>query len=51
LRASMGYTGNRTIADMQTNCDFVRISSAGLRESHPHSIAITHEAPNYHDEN
>jgi IMP dehydrogenase len=47
LRASMGYTGNRTIAEMQTNCDFVRISPAGLRESHPHGITITQEAPNY----
>lgn len=51
LRASMGYTGNRTIADMQTSCDFVRISPAGLRESHPHSIMITQEAPNYQDGN
>lgn len=47
LRASMGYTGNRTIAEMQSNCDFVRISPAGLRESHPHGITITQEAPNY----
>ena len=51
LRASMGYTGNRTILDMQSNCDFVRISPAGLRESHPHSIMITQEAPNYQDNN
>jgi IMP dehydrogenase len=43
----MGYTGNRTIADMQTKCKFVRITSAGLRESHVHDIAITREAPNY----
>jgi IMP dehydrogenase len=47
LRAAMGYTGNRTIADMQKNCKFVRITSAGLRESHVHDIAITREAPNY----
>ncbi len=47
LRAAMGYTGNRTIAEMQKNCKFVRITSAGLRESHVHDIAITREAPNY----
>jgi IMP dehydrogenase len=47
LRAAMGYTGNRTIAEMQTNCTFVRITGAGLRESHVHDIAMTREAPNY----
>ncbi len=47
LRAAMGYTGNRTIRDMQENCAFVRITGAGLRESHVHDIAITREAPNY----
>ena len=47
LRAAMGYTGNRTIAEMQHNCHFVRITAAGLRESHVHDIAITREAPNY----
>jgi IMP dehydrogenase len=47
LRAAMGYTGNRTIAEMQKNCTFVRITGAGLRESHVHDIAITREAPNY----
>ena len=47
LRAAMGYTGNRTIADMQHNCRFVRITAAGLRESHVHDIAVTREAPNY----
>ncbi len=47
LRAAMGYTGNRTIAEMQKNCNFVRITAAGLRESHVHDIAITREAPNY----
>jgi IMP dehydrogenase len=47
LRAAMGYTGNKTIAEMQKNCKFVRITSAGLRESHVHDIAITREAPNY----
>jgi IMP dehydrogenase len=50
LRAAMGYTGNRNIAEMQKNCTFVRITNAGLRESHVHDIAITREAPNYrHD--
>jgi IMP dehydrogenase len=47
LRAAMGYTGNRTVAEMQKNCKFVRITAAGLRESHVHDIAITREAPNY----
>jgi IMP dehydrogenase len=47
LRAAMGYTGCRTIAEMQTNCRFVRITNAGLRESHVHDVTITHEAPNY----
>ena len=50
LRAAMGYTGNRTIADLQRNGSFVRITSAGLRESHVHDIAITREAPNYRQE-
>jgi IMP dehydrogenase len=47
LRAAMGYTGNGTVGAMQTNCKFVRITGAGLRESHVHDIAITREAPNY----
>jgi IMP dehydrogenase len=47
LRAAMGYTGNRTIRDMQKNCTFVRITGAGLRESHVHDVAVTREAPNY----
>jgi IMP dehydrogenase len=47
LRASMGYTGNATIADMQRNCRFVRITGAGLRESHVHGVGIMREAPNY----
>jgi IMP dehydrogenase len=47
LKAAMGYTGNRSIADMQTNCQFLKITSAGLRESHVHDVAITREAPNY----
>ena len=51
LKAAMGYTGNPTIAEMQKNCEFVRITSAGLRESHAHDITITREAPNYRMEN
>jgi IMP dehydrogenase len=47
LRASMGYCGARTIAEMQQNAQFVRITSAGVVESHPHNITITKEAPNY----
>ncbi len=47
LRAAMGYTGNRTIPEMQKNCTFVRITAAGLQESHVHDIAVTREAPNY----
>ncbi|MEK6649423.1 MAG: IMP dehydrogenase [Bacteroidota bacterium] len=48
LRAAMGYCGCRTIAEFQERARFVRITEAGLRESHPHSIAITKDAPNYH---
>lgn len=47
LKASMGYTGNATIKDMQANAKFVRITAAGLKESHAHDIIITHESPNY----
>jgi IMP dehydrogenase len=50
LRASMGYTGARTIADMQARAKFRRITSAGLRESHVHDVTITREAPNYRSE-
>jgi IMP dehydrogenase len=47
LRAAMGYTGNATIEDMRRNCHFVKITSAGLRESHVHDVTITRESPNY----
>ncbi|HZM37812.1 MAG TPA: IMP dehydrogenase [Acidimicrobiales bacterium] len=47
LRAAMGYVGAATVADMQAHARFVRITNAGLRESHPHDITITKEAPNY----
>ena len=47
VKAAMGYTGSRTIADLQSRAQFVRITGAGLRESHVHDVAITREAPNY----
>jgi IMP dehydrogenase len=47
LRAAMGYCGAPTIADLQRTARFVRITGAGLRESHPHDITMTKEAPNY----
>ncbi len=47
LRAAMGYTGAATIAEFQTRAEFVRITSAGLRESHAHDVTITRESPNY----
>ena len=50
LRAAMGYTGNATIADMQTACRFLKVTAAGLRESHVHDVSITREAPNYRSE-
>ena len=50
LRAGMGYLGCATIAELQKNGRFVRISGAGLRESHVHDVIITREAPNYHVE-
>ena len=47
LRAAMGYTGSPTIPAMRTGCEFVRITGAGLRESHPHDVQMVMEAPNY----
>ena len=47
LRASMGYTGCADLAAMRTRAEFVRITTAGIRESHVHDVAITKEAPNY----
>lgn len=47
LRAAMGYTGNSTVAEMRKNCKFVKITGAGLKESHVHDVQITREAPNY----
>src|SRR6201994_1808027 len=48
LRSGMGYLGCGTIQDLQTKAKFVKISNAGLRESHVHDVVITREAPNYH---
>jgi IMP dehydrogenase len=48
VRASMGYTGNRTVEEMCSKAEFVEITSAGMRESHVHDVQITKEAPNYH---
>jgi IMP dehydrogenase len=47
LRSGMGYCGTGTISALQQDAEFVRITSAGLRESHPHDVDITKEAPNY----
>ena len=47
LRAAMGYTGCASVQDMRTNCQFVKITGAGLKESHVHDVQITRESPNY----
>ncbi|HRM73468.1 MAG TPA: IMP dehydrogenase, partial [Paracoccus sp. (in: a-proteobacteria)] len=47
LRAAMGYTGNATVTEMRGGCEFVRITGAGLKESHVHDVQITRESPNY----
>ncbi|MGR3759377.1 IMP dehydrogenase [Roseobacteraceae bacterium NS-SX3] len=47
LRAAMGYTGCATVEEMRKNCEFVRITGAGLKESHVHDVQITRESPNY----
>ena len=47
LRSGMGYVGAATIADLRENAQFVKITNAGLRESHPHDVQITKKAPNY----
>ncbi|MCA0873726.1 IMP dehydrogenase [Seohaeicola saemankumensis] len=47
LRAAMGYTGCATVEEMRTNCQFVKITGAGLKESHVHDVQITRESPNY----
>jgi IMP dehydrogenase len=47
LKSAMGYSGTRTIGELQKNAKFIRITNAGMTESHPHNILITDEAPNY----
>jgi len=47
LRAAMGYVGGENLADFHAKAQFVRISGAGLRESHVHDVTITRESPNY----
>ncbi|MEO0368289.1 MAG: IMP dehydrogenase, partial [Pseudomonadota bacterium] len=47
VRSSMGYTGNANLQEMREKCEFVRITNAGVRESHVHDVTITKEAPNY----
>ena len=47
LRAAMGYTGCNTIADFHANAKFVRITGAGMGESHVHGVLVTRESPNY----
>ena len=47
IKAAMGYTGSATIEDLRTKAKFIRITNAGLRESHVHDVTITREAPNY----
>ena len=47
LRAGMGYTGCHNITELQSKAQFMQITAAGLKESHPHDIYITKEAPNY----
>ena len=47
VKAAMGYTGSKTIADLQSRAKFIRITNAGLSESHVHDVSITREAPNY----
>jgi IMP dehydrogenase len=47
LRAGMGYCGTQSIEELRTETKFIQITSAGVRESHPHDIAITQEASNY----
>ena len=51
LKASMGYTGSKTISDLRNNTEFRRITNAGLRESHVHDVTISREAPNYGSRN
>ena len=47
LRSGMGYVGAHNLEELRENTQFIRMSGAGLRESHPHDVQITKEAPNY----
>ncbi|NKC16180.1 MAG: IMP dehydrogenase [Gammaproteobacteria bacterium] len=47
VRASMGYTGSNSLEELRTRARFVKVSAAGMRESHPHDVSVTKEAPNY----
>ncbi len=47
LRSGMGYCGTKTIAELKQNAQFVQITPSGLKESHPHDVMVTEEAPNY----
>jgi IMP dehydrogenase len=47
LRAAMGYVGAKTLAEFHAKVEFMRVSGAGLRESHVHDVKITRESPNY----
>ena len=47
LRAAMGYVGAKNISELHSKAEFVRITGAGLRESHVHDVTITRESPNY----
>ena len=47
IRSGMGYCGKKSIEELRTSSEFIRITNAGLLESHPHDIAISKEAPNY----
>ncbi|MNJ80242.1 Inosine-5'-monophosphate dehydrogenase [compost metagenome] len=47
LRSGMGYCGTATLEELKNDTQFVRITGSGLRESHPHDVQITKEAPNY----
>ena len=48
LRSGMGYCGTANLKDLRANSEFIKITAAGMQESHPHDITITEEPPNYH---
>jgi IMP dehydrogenase len=50
VRAGMGYCGAKDIEELRKNSTFIKITAAGLRESHVHDVVVTKEAPNYHVE-